>query len=84
MGRLKSDLKPGMVPVKRGRGRPPKHSYVNVGHLPAQDLTHIRPPAKRERTFYSSDEEDGEIFFYFLHGVIRKLRLQQCGSGFHP
>ena len=63
MGRLKSDLKPGMVPVKRGRGRPPKHSYVNVGHLPAQDLTHIRPPAKRERTFYSSDEEDGEIFF---------------------
>jgi len=58
VGRLKSDLKPGMVPVKRGRGRPPKHSYVNVGHLPAQDLTHIRPPAKRERTFYSSDEED--------------------------
>lgn len=50
----------GMVPVKRGRGRPPKHSYVNVGYYPAQDLTHIRPPAKRERTFYSSDEEDDE------------------------
>ena len=53
----------GMVPVKRGRGRPPKHSYVNVGYYPAQDLTHIRPPAKRERTFYSSDEEDGKHFF---------------------
>ena len=46
------------IPLKRGRGRPPKHSYVNVGYFPAQDLTHIRPPAKRERTFYSSDEDE--------------------------
>ena len=48
-------------PVKRGRGRPPKNSYVStgpVGPLPLPDLTHIRPPAKKERTFYSSDEEE--------------------------
>ena len=52
------------IPVKRGRGRPPKHSYVNVGYYPAQDLTHIPPPVKRERTFYSSDEEDGMYIVY--------------------
>ena len=62
----------GMVPVKRGRGRPPKHSYVNVGYYPAQDLTHIRPPAKRERTFYSSDEEDGKHLFFFIYWHVIK------------
>ena len=62
----------GMVPVKRGRGRPPKHSYVNVGYYPAQDLTHIRPPAKRERTFYSSDEEDGKHLFFFIYWPVIK------------
>ena len=62
----------GMVPVKRGRGRPPKHSYVNVGYYPAQDLTHIRPPAKRERTFYSSDEEDGKHLFFFIYWYVIK------------
>ena len=62
----------GMVPVKRGRGRPPKHSYVNVGYYPAQDLTHIRPPAKRERTFYSSDEEDGKHLFLFIYWCVIK------------
>ena len=64
----------GMVPVKRGRGRPPKHSYVNVGYYPAQDLTHIRPPAKRERTFYSSDEEDGKHLFFFYLLVSNKAK----------
>ena len=48
------------IPAKRGRGRPPKHSFINTGYVPPsqQDLTHIRPPAKRERTFYSSDEDE--------------------------
>lgn len=46
------------IPMKRGRGRPPKNAYINYGHAAHQDLTYIRPPIKKERTFYSSDEED--------------------------
>ena len=52
-GSSSEDIKP----VKRGRGRPPKNSYVTTGPQPA-DLTHIRAPAKQERTFYSSDEDE--------------------------
>ena len=58
IARKKLEANGVVIPAKRGRGRPPKHSFINVGH-PQQDLTHIRPPAKRERTFYSSDEEGG-------------------------
>ena len=48
-----------IAPLKRGRGRPPKNGYINVGFYPAPpDLTHIRPPVKRERKFYSSSEEE--------------------------
>ena len=46
-----------VLPIKRGRGRPPKNSYVSTGPQPS-DLTHIRAPAKQERTFYSSDEDE--------------------------
>ena len=57
-----------MVPMKRGRGRPPKSSFISTGGAtssggafnPNQDLTHIRPPQKKERTFYSSDEDEAE------------------------
>ena len=47
-----------VLPIKRGRGRPPKNAYLNLTTTANTDLTHIRPPAKQERTFYSSDEEE--------------------------
>ena len=47
-----------ILPVKRGRGRPPKSSYLNTSSAANQDLTFIRPPMKQDRTFYSSDEEE--------------------------